>query len=337
MKPSLVAKSLELLIRTKRPAYVLGSPGGGKSAVVNQVGVKLGLPCLDVRAVLYDPVDFRGLPGVVNGFTEWSTPGFLPRAGSGILFLDELPAAPAAVQAALYRLILDRELDGYRLPDGWSIVAAGNKATDGAVTNRVSTALKSRLVTIKYETDFDDWRRHAVTAGIDPTVIGFLTFRPVLLDAFAPGLDRVKDRPEDPRKVDSFPVPRTWEFVSDMVKAAPSPDIEHDLYAGAVGTAAAAEFVGFLKVYRCLPAIDAILLLPDQAPVPTDPATVFALANALSRRASDANFGAIVTYANRMKPEASVALVKQTIDRLPGLQNTRPFIEWSAAHSDVMV
>ena len=116
MKPSLVAQSLETLIKIQRPAMLIGSPGGGKSAVVAQVARKLQLPCLDVRAILYDPVDFRGLPSVEKGFTVWSTPGFLPRDGAGLLFLDELNAAPVAVQAALYRLILDRELDGYRLP-----------------------------------------------------------------------------------------------------------------------------------------------------------------------------------------------------------------------------
>ena len=336
MKPSQVANSLRTLIPIHMPAMILGSPGCGKSAIVRQVADSLGIECLDVRAVLYDPVDFRGLPSIKDGFTDWSTPGFLPRDGEGLLFLDELNAAPEAVQAALYRLILDRELDGYRLPDGWSIVAAGNKSTDGAITRKLSSALKSRLVTFQMEADLDDWRRHAVHAGIAPEVIAFLSFRPALFDAFAKPV--TGEAPlVDPRTTDSFPVPRTWEMVSRVLQARPSPDIELGLYTATVGQAAAGEFMGFLRIFRHLPSVDGILLSPEQSPVPTDLATLFALANALARASTDANFPNVVTYANRLPAEISVALVKQAVDRKPELQQTRPFTEWAALHSDVLV
>jgi MoxR-like ATPase len=69
----------------------------------------------------------------------------LPAAGDGILFLDELNAAPPLVQAACYQLVLDRRLGEYRLPDGWSIVAAGNRETARAITHRMPSVLANRF------------------------------------------------------------------------------------------------------------------------------------------------------------------------------------------------
>ena len=96
------------------------------------------IPLQDARALLLDPVDLRGLPCLgSDGRSKWATPEFLPQDGSGILFLDELNAAnlsakhigtkPIMVQASCYQLVLDRKLGDYTLPEGWAIVAAGNR------------------------------------------------------------------------------------------------------------------------------------------------------------------------------------------------------------------
>ncbi len=92
----------------------------------------------DIRTLLLDPVDLRGLPFLgEGGRAEWATPCFLPTSGAGVVFLDELNAAPAMVQAACYQLVLDRRLGEYSLPDEWSIIAAGNRDSDRAVTARL--------------------------------------------------------------------------------------------------------------------------------------------------------------------------------------------------------
>ncbi len=97
-----------------------------------------------LRALLLDPVDLRGLPFLgPDGRSKWATPDFLPTEGEGILFLDELNAAPAMVQASCYQLVLDRKLGEYTLPDGWAIVAAGNRDSDRAVTTRMPTPLRN--------------------------------------------------------------------------------------------------------------------------------------------------------------------------------------------------
>src|SRR5271157_4947272 len=165
MKPSEIASSLQLLTRTRKPAFLWGAPGVGKSQVVAQVAATLGVRLIDIRAVLLDPVDLRGLPTVEHGKAAWATPAFLPEDGAGILFLDELNAAPPLVQAACYQLVLDRALGDYRLPDGWTVFAAGNREGDRAVTSRMSSALANRFIHLPFETDLDDWSRWAMGPG----------------------------------------------------------------------------------------------------------------------------------------------------------------------------
>jgi MoxR-like ATPase len=87
----------------RKPAFLWGSPGVGKSQIVAQVAASLGVRLIDIRAVLLDPVDLRGLPTVEHGKAAWAIPAFLPEDGAGILFLDELNAAPPLVQAACYQ------------------------------------------------------------------------------------------------------------------------------------------------------------------------------------------------------------------------------------------
>lgn len=325
MTPKQLSVALQTLIPIQQPVFVWGAPGIGKSQIVAQTASTLGLELRDVRAVLLDPVDLRGLPHINNdGHSHWAAPAFLPRTGAGVLFLDELNAAPPLVQAACYQLVLDRQLGEYRLPDGWSIVAAGNRESDGAVVHRMPSALRNRFVHLDAETSLDDWSSWAIGAGIEPAVIAFVRYRPELLHSFS-------------RNDRAFPTPRSWEFVSRIAAAhSVNPEIEHALFCGAVGEGAGVEFSAFLRLYRDLPSIDAILLNPTQADVSDSPATLYAVASALARRAALPNWGRVLCYSNRMPAEYGVLVVKDAITRTPALQSTPEFTRWAIAHQDVV-
>ena len=124
MRPSHVREALHHLVRIRQPVFLWGPPGVGKSRLVADVARRQGRRLHDLRAVLLDPVDLRGLPRISDeGITSWCVPEFLPHpqdTDEGILFLDELNAAPPLVQAACYQLVLDRRVGQYRLPDGWA-------------------------------------------------------------------------------------------------------------------------------------------------------------------------------------------------------------------------
>jgi len=99
MKPSKLYEALHALIGERVPLHIWGACGVGKSQIVAQVARDLGVDFLDVRAVQLDPVDLRGLPRIAADQTEWVPPKFLPTAGKGILFLDELTSVPQMATA----------------------------------------------------------------------------------------------------------------------------------------------------------------------------------------------------------------------------------------------
>lgn len=330
MRPSKAKASIRLAVDAGHPVFLWGSPGVGKSQVVAQLAAELGVELRDLRVIHLDPVDLRGLP-VLSGKDEertvnWVPPAFLPRTGKGLLFLDELNAAAPSVQAACYQLVLDRRLGEYVLPSGWAIVAAGNRETDRSVVHRMPSALKNRFVHINFEVDLEDWIAWALAHDIKSEIIAFLRFRPELLNAFDPQ-----------RNERAFPTPRTWEFVSDMLRQNPPADLEYELLAGTIGEGAAAEFMGFIRIYRTLPDPDLIIINPKGAAVPEDPATLYALCGALAKRATDKTLDAIVEFSFRMPAEFSVLLITDIVKRDKAMMKTKAFIAWTAKNSAVII
>jgi MoxR-like ATPase len=324
MKASAICSALRCLVAAKQPVFLWGGPGIGKSAIVRQLAEGLAVPLQDVRALLLDPVDLRGLPTVgSDGRSKWCPPDFLPQGGEGILFLDELNAAPAMVQAGCYQLVLDRRLGEYTLPDGWAIVAAGNRDSDRAVTTKMPTPLRNRFVHLEFEVDLQEWSEWAIRTNIRPEVIAFLRFRPELLNQFD-------------RDANAFPSPRSWEFVSRILEAAPDKSLEHELFAGAVGPGAATEFTGFLRMFRELPNIDAILLNPNHELVPDAPAAQYAVATALARCATDNNFDRICQYLNRMPTEFRVLSVRDASLHAPEIRTTPAYTKWAVENHHVL-
>src|SRR5246127_2880392 len=242
MKPSALFEALHALIGQRVPLHIWGACGVGKSQIVAQVASDLGWQFLDIRAVQLDPVDLRGLPRISADQAEWVPPKFLPTSGKGILFLDELTAAPQMTQAGCYQLVLDRKLGEYHLPEGWVVVAAGNPASERGVHFSMPRPLRNRFVHLNLEPDFDDWCQWAVRSGLRPEIIAFLRFKPALLhDANATS------------DVNAWPTPRSWEMASNVLTGfaprqksgffAGATEIEAQLLEGTVGPAATTELV----------------------------------------------------------------------------------------------
>jgi ATPase family associated with various cellular activities (AAA) len=320
MRPHDLVRALTALVPTRRPAYLWGPPGCGKSSLVRLVANELKLDLLDVRATLLDPVDLRGLPTVADGRAEWCPPAFLPRDGAGLLLLDELAQAMPAVQAACLQLVLDRQLGEYTLPDGWSVVAASNRAEDRAGTHRLISPLLNRFVHLDLDVSAEDWQQWAVTANVAPEVRAFLRFRPGLLFQFEPAAN--------PR---AFPTPRSWQFVSDVLAATPEA-LLHRVAAGCVGDGPAAEFAGFLRLYRELPDVGQALSHPETTPVPKEPAVLYALVGALVEtcRQDAAPLANFVTYAIRMPDEFALLALRDALAINPKLVALPKVQQWIA-------
>jgi hypothetical protein len=316
------------MIRRRRPVIVWGSYGIGKSQLVHQTAAADARDVIELRAAQMDATDVLGLPTVTpDGRTQWAIPAWFPTdpAARSVIFLDELNRAPSLVQNALFQFIDQRRLGGAVLPPGCAIVAACNRETDGGGVVRMPAALAARFVHLEMDPDIQSWSEWAIREALRPELIAFLRFRPELLNKPQP-LSRVS------------PTPRTWAFVHDIVEDGNDPDVELALVHGTVGHEAAIEFEAFLRLYRSLPNIDAILLNPTTAavPPPDEVSTRYAVAAALAGRATDTNLGRVIAYMERVGTEYAVFTVKAAVGRDSSLGSTHDFTRFIDAHPDVV-
>ncbi len=330
MKPEQVISALRVLIDIQQPVFLWGAPGIGKSQIVAQVAKNKGYNLIDIRAVLLDPVDLRGLPHITaDKQAAWCAPSFLPKEDNtekGIIFLDELNAAPPLVQAACYQLVLDRKIGEYTLPSGWTVVAAGNGEKDRAVTHKMPTALANRMVHIDMQTSADDWILWAQDAGIRKEIIAFLRFRPNLLHDF------------DPQKsAKAFASPRSWAFVSQILEAGVDASIEYELLQGTIGMAAATEFTGFLQVWRHLPTLEDITSKPQECAVPSEPATLYALCESLGSKVHMGNISQLTAYAHRLPVEFAVLFMRTAVCQDESIVHSPAFTQWAQENAHVIM
>lgn len=335
IRPTELANELLLNIQANIPVMVWGPPGVGKSDIVKQVCKSRDMTRIDFRANLMEPVDLRGIPfvseeGTNRAKTIWAVPDMFPnveRDGPyGVLNLEEVPAAMPSMQTALYQLCLDRRVGDYVLPDGWRIIATGNQLTDGGNTYTMPTPLKNRFAHYLLEPHTDDFLRYALQNSWDDRITGFINFRPGLLHQFD------KDN-------EAFPTPRTWEILNRRLK-----HVGHDqgsrYYAAAsiIGDGAAGEFVAFCEYRDQIPDIDMIVDNPETAPIPAhEPSMMYAVASALAAHADEDNFGAIVTYCERMNSEYQVVLMKDASRRNAALLHTQVFSDWADKNASAIL
>ena len=111
-------KAILSAFKTKRPVFLWGPPGIGKSEVVQEIADELGGHVIDLRMAQMEPTDIRGIPFFNKDISkmDWAPPVDLPDEELAskypivVLFLDEMNSASPAVQAAGYQLILNRRV-----------------------------------------------------------------------------------------------------------------------------------------------------------------------------------------------------------------------------------
>jgi hypothetical protein len=238
--------------KTKRPVFLWGPPGIGKSDVVSEIAEELGGLMIDLRMAQMEPTDIRGIPYFNKDINkmDWAPPVDLPDEEMAkdypivVLFLDEMNSAPPAVQAAGYQLILNRRVGKYRLPDNVVIVAAGNRDSDKGVTYRMPMPLANRFLHLEMRADFTSWQTWAVNKGIHKDVVGYLSFAKQDLNEF--------DSKSSSR---AFATPRSWCFVSDLLNDDDDTDADTilNLISGAVGDGLAIKFAAHRRFSGKMP------------------------------------------------------------------------------------
>lgn len=333
MRPSHIKAAIMACVSDtiNRPLFIWGPPGVGKSDVVRAASVEMRVELVDFRAALRDAVDIMGLPFATEHgdeqprTTHYAMPAGLPHDPDwrGIVFLDEMNSAPPATQAALYQLVLDRRVGDYVLPKGARIVAAGNRQNDRGVVHRMPDPLVDRFFHVDFEVSLDDWCNWARAASVATEVIAYLRMREANLHNH-----------DTTRQCHAFSTPRGWADVSKVLTQALPKIVENELIRGRVGDGAASEFITFLDLVRNAVSPDEVLRDPKKAEVPKKVDVLYALAEALARRADVGNFGRILVYAERMPMEYAQSLVTSARTITPELVNTNEYIQWAIKHGN---
>jgi len=220
-----------------------GAHGIGKSQVVHQVAKHFGLEVTDRRLSQMSEGDMIGLPSTDGEVTRFNPPDWYKQACSKprCLFLDELNRATPEVMQAAFQIVLDRELNGWKLHPETRVFAAINAGGTYTV-NEMDPALLDRFWTVDLTPDVEDWLTWAKESGaIHENVVTFIATNDKWLDPPHGG---------DPFAVS--PSRRSWERLSNALTLAgvveyPDNPLFYPLCLGYVGTEATIAFHDYVK------------------------------------------------------------------------------------------
>jgi MoxR-like ATPase len=225
---------------------IRGPHGIGKSQVVRQLfdffsekGEVVGF--IDRRLSQMSEGDVVGLPSTDGEVTRFNPPDWYKRACAEpcVLFLDELNRATQEVMQAAFQIVLDRELNGWRLHPQTRVFAAVNASAEYTV-NEIDPALLDRFWCIDLNATVDDWLSWA-RGQLNDDLVDFIAQNQVFLDP-----------PRNAQLGSVHSSRRSWERLNKSLTVAnlyetPEDPMFYSISMGFVGTDSAAKFHDFCK------------------------------------------------------------------------------------------
>lgn len=293
--------------------FLHSSPAQGKSSLAKQLAEQYKLKVIDLRLTELDSTDLSGLPYFNNGKAEFmpfntfplqDTP--IPENYTGwLILLDEFNSAPQAVQAAAYKLVLDRQVGQHKLHDKVAMIACGNLETDNAIVNPMSSALISRFAHFDINLNVDDWLEWASKAGIDYRITSYLSYRKDNLYTFKPDA------------TSPYASPRTWEMVSKVIKGNEEPSTL--LVSSLIGDGIANEFIQYTKLYLDLPTLQEILDNPTGVKMSDDLSTQWATMSMVTYSITVDNHDKLSVFLRRFSSELQYCALREIKHRNPAV------------------
>lgn len=299
--------------------FLQSSPGCGKSQMVQQIANQFGLKLIDHRLSTSDVCDLNGLPKFIDNKATFVPFDLFPTEDTKIpdgyngwlLFFDEFNSASKSVQAACYKIILDKAVGQHKLHKNTAIICAGNEVTDNAIVTEMSTAMTSRLATFHMRVDSDcvgEWTKEvALPNNYDSRIPAFLATFPQYLNTF------------DPEKSDdSYCCPRTWEFVNKLLKVITLDSDAVCLLGAVIDIGVASAFVKFCEDAKSIPTYEDIIANPLTAIMPGKSNSLYATVMSCVYKATEPDISSLATYFSRCNDVTfNILFFRALVDKNP--------------------
>lgn len=211
-------------IEKQRPVFLMGPPGIGKTAIMEQIASELGVGLISYSMTHHTRQSALGLPFIVQknyGGQEYDVSEYtmseiiasvydmMEETGlrEGILFLDEINCVSETLAPSMLQFLQYKIFGRHRVPDGWIVVTAGNPPEYNNSVREFDIVTWDRLKRIDVEPDFGVWKEYAYLSSVHPAIISYLDVKHSYFYKIESTVDGK-----------SFVTARGWSDLSDMIK-----------------------------------------------------------------------------------------------------------------------
>ena len=211
-------------IEKQRPVFLMGPPGIGKTAIMEQIASELGVGLISYSMTHHTRQSALGLPFIVQknyGGQEYDVSEYtmseiiasvydmMEETGlrEGILFLDEINCVSETLAPSMLQFLQYKIFGRHRVPDGWIVVTAGNPPEYNNSVREFDIVTWDRLKRIDVEPDFGVWKEYAYRSNVHPAIISYL-------DVKHSDFYKIESTVDGK----SFVTARGWSDLSDMIK-----------------------------------------------------------------------------------------------------------------------
>lgn len=214
----------KIALSRQRPVLLMGAPGIGKTAIMEQIASELGCGIVSYSMTHHTRQSALGLPFIVHRQFEGvsydaseytmseiiaSIYELMERSGvrEGILFLDEINCVSETLTPSMLQFLQYKTFGRHKVPEGWVIVCAGNPPEYNRSVHEFDIVTLDRVKKIEVEPDFEVWKSYAHGVGVHESIMSFLLSKP---ECFY--------RVERTLSGKEFVTARSWVDLSEMIK-----------------------------------------------------------------------------------------------------------------------
>ncbi|MCC8141290.1 MAG: AAA family ATPase [Lachnospiraceae bacterium] len=181
-------------VERQRPVFVLGAPGIGKTAIMEQIAEEMGIALVSYSMTHHTRQSALGLPFISHKNyqgTEFDVSEYtmseiiasmyemMEKTGKkeGILFLDEINCVSETLAPSMLQFLQFKMFGKHSVPEGWVVATAGNPPQFNRSVHEFDVVTMDRLKVLEVEADYPTWRHYAVNRGIHGSILTYLDIK----------------------------------------------------------------------------------------------------------------------------------------------------------------